>query len=78
MDTNRELLKQDMSCKLLVAFLEKNIEESEDVRQVKKKKAHQKEAPSAAGDQKVVDHGSLFEHRFPKSHWKEAVGFFSQ
>lgn len=87
-ETNRELLKQEMSCRLLVAFLESNIEEESSNSALPMSKASPPTArcgqdevtTTAAADKKIqntVDHGSLFEHRFPKLHWRNAVSFFS-
>ena len=85
-DTNKELLEQEISCKLLVAFLESNIQEISTESGTRNKyptkgqaaKGQEKTSATSGQTQIIVDHGSLFEHRFPKSHWKDAVSFFSR
>jgi 2-keto-4-pentenoate hydratase len=71
-----------------VTFLRENIASRErsstDAKRDKSKvnKGHEA-TPTATDKQKqvqyqAVDYGSLFEHRFPKSHWKDAVSFFTE
>lgn len=85
-DTNKQLLEQEISSKLLVAFLNDNIAREGSTGAKPKVKGHGSVMAALATDeqqqrpaqQKVVDYGSLLEHRFPKSHWKDAVHFFTE
>ena len=73
-DTNKQLLEQEISSKLLVTFLQENIVRRSPIDDAKLGKSRVKSEETM----KMVDYGLLFEHRFPKSHWKDAVSFFTE
>ena len=79
LETNRELLEQEISCKLLVAFLQENISMEASTKSARGSiKDQETTAATDEGVQKAIDFGSLFEHRFPKAHWPSAVSFFTR
>lgn len=67
MEDNKAILEEEISCKLLVAFLQEACGEEG------------KHGGDEPRDKKssTIDLSSMLKHRFPKSHWEEAITYFS-
>lgn len=74
MEENKAILREEISSKLLVAFLEEacKFATAEGKRGTERGgKATEKEKVY-----RTVDLSSMLQHRFPKSHWEQAIAYF--
>lgn len=70
MEENKAILEEEISSKLLVAFLHEACREE--------KQRAKKEEGEATKSSCVLDLSSVLRHRFPRAHWEKAITYFSQ
>lgn len=69
MEENKVILEEEISSKLLVTFL----------REASKRKEGGAQKAAASGKAPCTTNlSSLLQHRFPESHWEQAISYFSQ
>lgn len=71
MEENRAIMEEEISSKLLVAFLQEACREE-------KQRARKEEDEPKRGKGHVLDLSSVLQHRFPRAHWEKAITYFSQ
>lgn len=78
MEENKAILEEEISCKLLVTFLQESCQEEDKLQRANK------DAQVSSGKEKNPklkrsrDLSSVLHHRFPKAHWEPAITYFSQ
>lgn len=73
MEENKAILEEEISSKLLVAFLQEACQEEKQ-----RTRKEQGEAKREKSSQRVLDPSSMLQHRFPRAHWEPAITYFSQ
>ena len=74
MEENKAILEEEISCKLLVAFLKMSLEREKEGQ--KNMGRSDKEPSSRSEKHCVEDPSSMLQHRFPREHWEQAIVYF--